>query len=54
MLFRSARERSGAETGSADVPIPARTDGGKKTDMTYVLATRARAVTGEVLRCRLA
>ena len=48
-----ARERSGAETGSADVPIPARTDGGKKTQLTYVLTTKARAVTGEVLRCRL-
>ena len=48
-----ARDRSGIETGSADVPIPARTDGRKKTDLTYVLPTRARAVTGEVLRCRV-
>ena len=52
-LVRS-RDRTGAETGSADVPVPARTDGGKKTELTYVLATKARAVTGEVLRCRLA
>ena len=52
-LVRS-RDRSGAETGSADVPIPARTDGKKKSELTYVLTTKARAVTGEVLRCRLA
>lgn len=49
-----ARDRAGTETGVAEVPVPARTDGQTTTALTYVLRTRARAVTGEVLRCRVA
>ena len=47
-----ARDKSGVETGSALVPVAARTDGGRTTQVTYELATQARAVTGEVLTCR--
>ena len=41
-----ARSADGLETGSEVIPV------GPGTDVTYVLSTRARAVTGEVTGCR--
>ncbi len=41
-----ARSADGLETGSEVIPV------GPGTDVSYVLTTRARAVTGEVSGCR--
>jgi hypothetical protein len=42
-----ARSRDGAVVGRAEVPVPA-----GQPEVTYKLATTARPVTGEVVRCR--
>lgn len=44
-----ARSRDGAEVGRAEVALP--TGGDERVTVTYTLATRARAVTGEVYGC---
>lgn len=46
-----ARDADGVETGRARVPVPARAGGARRTERSYLLATRARAITGEVQSC---
>ncbi len=48
-----ARDRSGLETGRGDVTVGPRTDARRITEVSYDLVTRARAVTGELVGCRI-
>ena len=45
-----ARDARGAEVGRAHVPVPRAP---RRVTVTYTLSTRARPITGEVVRCRL-
>lgn len=46
-----ARNRGGAQVGSAQVPVPAGTAEQTSATITYTIVTTERPVTGEVLRC---
>jgi hypothetical protein len=48
-----ARDRSGAEAGRADVTVGPRRDSRRVTEVSFELATRARAVSGELTGCRI-
>lgn len=48
-----ARDRSGLETGRGNVTVGPRADSRRITEVSYDLMTRARAVTGELVGCRI-
>lgn len=48
-----ARGRSGAEVGQTEVTVGPRDDGRRVTPVTHLLTTSDRAVSGEVLGCRV-
>jgi hypothetical protein len=48
-----ARDRTGAETGRRDVVVGPRRDSRRVTAVSYELPTRARAVSGELVGCRI-
>lgn len=48
-----ARDRSGAETGRAEVTVGPRRDSRRITEVSYDLQTRSRAVDGELAGCRI-
>lgn len=48
-----ARDASGLETGREAVTVGPRSDSRRITEVSYDLSTRARAVTGELVGCRI-
>jgi uncharacterized protein (DUF58 family) len=48
-----AREEGGREVGRAEVTVGPRSDERRVSQVTYLLATTARAVSGEVPGCRV-